>query len=132
MVETTSRIASSSSTTNIFSVSTVARLPVVIIREVTPLLGRSCPFRKQHVSVRINGFLSRQAAVAPNPHRRTGVIAGREANREDGVSFRKIRVYLPSRFLKRPPASFSLCYLHCSTETIVRLTFVFGFVAGSR
>src|SRR5262249_27123266 len=67
MVETTSRIASSSSTTRIFSVSTLGRLPPVIIREVTHPWGQPCPFRKQHVSVRINGSLSRQRAAQDPP-----------------------------------------------------------------
>src|ERR1700730_1317597 len=39
MVETTSRMASSSSTTSMFSTSTVSRLPEVIIRDGTPEIG---------------------------------------------------------------------------------------------
>src|SRR5882724_3901317 len=81
MVETTSRIASSSSTTRIFSVSTVSRLPVVIIREVTPVLGQPCPFRKQHVSVRINSFLT-EHALCVRHFMRTGVFARWVGNRE--------------------------------------------------
>src|SRR6267154_2937437 len=131
MVETTSRIASSSSTTRIFSVSTVSRLPVVIIREVTPVLGQPCPFRKQHVSVRINGFLSKHAPMRSALYANTGICAlGRRPG--DDVSCRQIRVYLPLCSLKRPRVSFSLCCLRCSIGTIALVIFVFGFADGLR